>query len=181
MNLYRKNNGDPVQLPFSDYDAAGDLWTDLANNPDGVTACGYVEAPPQPDFDPATQAVRWDSATSAWVVEALPPPVQPTEVYVDKIRFADLLGQPARLAIANARKMAALVVIQPGQTPTTDQQNLLAFEDGASLFDVTGQVNLLDPRVAKYLTAAGAYFGAFPGKDTATEVARIVANTLPSA
>lgn len=91
--LFRRNGGAPAPLPFDAFDAAGDHWSDLANNPEGRKACGFVEAPPQPDYDPATQAVRWDQASEAWVVEALPPPPpapEPVPQSLTKLAFVTL-------------------------------------------------------------------------------------------
>ena len=75
--LYRRNGGAPAPLPFDAFDAGNDHWTNLAENAEGRAACGFVEAPPVPAFDPGAEAVRWDEAGEAWVIEALPPPPAP--------------------------------------------------------------------------------------------------------
>lgn len=77
MTLYRKQGGRPQGLPFRDLDHVGQVWTDLANNPDGLVACGWVEAPPQPEFDAGTHRVFWDDGSEQWIVEELPPPPPP--------------------------------------------------------------------------------------------------------
>ena len=55
------------------YDGQGRAWTDLAGQPPEVLlACGLVEAPPQPVFDPASQMVVWDVGQEAWCIQAKP-------------------------------------------------------------------------------------------------------------
>lgn len=73
MILYQKNDGTPQALPALDYDAAGQPWTDLANDQEARTACGWEEAPPQPDYDPETEIVEWIDGD--WAVNERPPVV----------------------------------------------------------------------------------------------------------
>jgi hypothetical protein len=41
---WSKNGGPAQALPFMDQDAAGNGWTNLANNPEGRAACGWIPA-----------------------------------------------------------------------------------------------------------------------------------------
>lgn len=43
MSLWRKNDGPPRPLPFQDSMPDGTVYTDLANNPAGRAALGWVE------------------------------------------------------------------------------------------------------------------------------------------
>lgn len=97
---WRKNGGAPEELPFSDRDPAGELWTNLLSNREGREACGWAEAPPEPvageDYDPATHTARWDRASGAYVIEARPPapppppPPEPVPVALTKLQFVGL-------------------------------------------------------------------------------------------
>lgn len=87
--LYRRARSAPAALPFGAFDAAGNHWTNLVNSPEGRTACGFVEAPAQPDYDPATHTARWDARSEAWVVEALPPPPPPPMPTLTKGQFGE--------------------------------------------------------------------------------------------
>jgi hypothetical protein len=71
MTLYSKNGAEPQELPFSDHDSEGNLWADLANNPAGHAACGWVEAPDAPDYDPEAASLSW--VGGAWVVTPFTP------------------------------------------------------------------------------------------------------------
>lgn len=126
--LYRRDGGEPRPLPFSAMDASGNNWTDLANNPEGREACGFVPAPDQPAYDPATQAVRWDGATEAWVVEALPPPPPPPE--------------PVPLSLT---KLAFVTLCQKagGMTPTLYMQARKS-PDFEYLWDMLGFAEVVD-------------------------------------
>lgn len=76
-DLYRRNGGAPASLPPIAYDDKGQAWTDLANSEEGRKATGFVAAPAQPNFDPATQTIAWDADAENWRVDDIPPPPQP--------------------------------------------------------------------------------------------------------
>lgn len=101
--LYRHNGGIPAALPYAAFDAKGDHWTDLAGSPEGRAACGYVEAPAAPDFDPTTHAVRWDEAAEVWKVDALPPPPpapEPRPRPLTRLAFVTLVQQAGGMSPA---------------------------------------------------------------------------------
>jgi hypothetical protein len=88
MSLFSKSGAAPVPLPFHDQDAAGDTWTDLANNPAGLTACDWVEAP-APAYDPDLQQLVWRDG--AWSVEDRPADALAAELAdLRRRRLADL-------------------------------------------------------------------------------------------
>ena len=135
-DLYRQNGSAPAPLPSVAYSANGDAWTDLANNPDGLAACGFVLAPDQLDFDPATQAVRWDG--DAWVVDELPPQPAPgpemvtaerdrridAGIVFSGHRFQSRSGD--RENIAGAAQLAFMAIVagaQPGDLRWADSDN----------------------------------------------------------
>jgi hypothetical protein len=66
--------GAAMLLPYRDQ-AGGFYYDNLANNPDGRTACGYTKAPDWPDFDPTTQEPIWQGG--GWVLFNLPAPSPP--------------------------------------------------------------------------------------------------------
>ncbi|HEX8446273.1 MAG TPA: hypothetical protein VF649_06630 [Sphingomonas sp.] len=59
MTLWMRAGGEPQPLPYFDQDADQNLWSDLANNPDGRVACGWVEAPAAPAIDPEIETIAW--------------------------------------------------------------------------------------------------------------------------
>jgi len=80
MTLYRKHGGEPRDLPAVDYSGEAPdrlSWSDLANNPDGLEACGYAVGPARPDYDPATHVCVWNALAEAWRLDALPPIAEP--------------------------------------------------------------------------------------------------------
>ena len=80
MNLYRKNGGAPQPLPAVDYDDVGLSWTDLANNPPGLVACGWTPAPPVPSYDSALEILTWSAEGEAWTLTPGPPVIVPEPV-----------------------------------------------------------------------------------------------------
>lgn len=87
MTLYRKNGGEPQNLPFRDRDGSGNSWTDLANNPDARTACGWEAAPDEPEYDPQTQKLVWGE--SDWEIEDAD---RPTAAEIDRERDARIMS-----------------------------------------------------------------------------------------
>lgn len=71
MDLWRKNGGPPRDLPQDDIDASKQSWSDLANNPEGREACGWVRAPEYPEYDTATHKPVW--GTTDWVIVPIVP------------------------------------------------------------------------------------------------------------
>jgi hypothetical protein len=104
MTLWMRAGGEPQPLPYFDQDPDQNIWSDLANNADGRAACGWVEAPPRPDVDPATATVTWDAGK--WVVTPIPPAEQP-DIAAEQ--------RAARLAAVDTRLQRALLA---GYAPT---------------------------------------------------------------
>jgi hypothetical protein len=75
--LYTINGSYPALLPFRITLADGRTRTDPATfTPEEIAEAGYVVAPEQPAYDPATHQLGWDGA--AWTVDPLPsPPLLP--------------------------------------------------------------------------------------------------------
>lgn len=69
--LWSKNGGVPQELPERDADATGAVWSDLANNPDGLAACGWAEAPEPPPYNPQKERLEWNDG--AWQVTSMVP------------------------------------------------------------------------------------------------------------
>lgn len=91
--LYRRSGGVPGALPFGAFDANNDYWSDLANNPEGREACGFVAAPYPAGFDDEKQVATWDEAAEAWVISdrpAPPPPPEPAPIVLTKLQFIGL-------------------------------------------------------------------------------------------
>jgi hypothetical protein len=68
--LYSKNGARPSDLPHADTSGEGLdslTWTDLANNAEGRAACGWVEAPEPPAYDPEVALLTWTNG--AWAIE----------------------------------------------------------------------------------------------------------------
>jgi hypothetical protein len=61
----------PGPLPFAARDADGNTWTDLDSNAEAREACGYVQAPDPPAFDPTKQRLEW--VDGAWAVVSMTP------------------------------------------------------------------------------------------------------------
>lgn len=71
--LYSLNGSWPAPLPPAITLSNGFIRTDPSSfSPDEIADAGYVEAPAQPAYDPATQQLGWDGED--WEVTALPPP-----------------------------------------------------------------------------------------------------------
>ena len=76
MTLYSLNGSYPVDLTgktitLSNGATRNDVaWDRLT--PEEIADAGYVPAPPEPAYDPATQQLGWDG--EGWTVEELPPP-----------------------------------------------------------------------------------------------------------
>ncbi|WP_050743847.1 MULTISPECIES: DUF4376 domain-containing protein [unclassified Shinella] len=80
--LYTRNGSYPAALPASITLSNGFIRTDPSSfTVDEIADAGYVEAPAQPDYDPATEQLGWDG--EVWTVTTLPPP---TEEQVDAER-----------------------------------------------------------------------------------------------
>lgn len=76
--LWTKAGSYPGPLPAEAADAAGRIWTDLANNPEGRAATGWTAAPEAPAYDPAAEVLGWTG--SAWTVDPAPViPLAPAE------------------------------------------------------------------------------------------------------
>jgi hypothetical protein len=100
MTLYYKPGIAPQPLPFSDAEADGTAWTDLAHNPEGVVATGWIETPAQPSFDANSQALEWTG--TAWeVVSRVPASV------------SRLQAKQALLAAGHLAAVKALVASSP--------------------------------------------------------------------
>jgi hypothetical protein len=102
--LWLRAGFNPAPLPPIAFDALGQPWTDLANNPEGREACGFTPAPPYPDHDPATQAPVWNGA--GWDLAALPE-VPPETRRVPKVDFFRRFTDVEKVAIYGARKRIA--------------------------------------------------------------------------
>lgn len=88
--LWYKAGLPPGSLPFIASDPEGNSYTDLDHNPEGREACGFLEAPPQPTFDPTRERLDW--ADGGWVKVGIVPQV------VSRLQ--------ARLALLHAGKLA---------------------------------------------------------------------------
>ena len=72
MTIYTKNGSFPAEIPAVIYLSSGLARTDpLSFTPEEIAEAGYVAAPEQPAYDPATHQLDWDG--SDWVIAALPP------------------------------------------------------------------------------------------------------------
>jgi hypothetical protein len=71
MALWYKLGQEPGPLPGFAISEDGSVWSHLDQNPEGIEACGLIEAPPIPSHDPATQEVKWNG-TDGWDVITLP-------------------------------------------------------------------------------------------------------------
>lgn len=77
MTLFSKDSSYPAAIPFRITLADGRTRTDPTTfAPEEIAGAGYVVAPEQPTFDPATHRLDWDG--SEWQVVELPPPLPPT-------------------------------------------------------------------------------------------------------
>ncbi len=125
---YRRNGGVPEVLSFGAFDANNDYWSDLANNPEGREACGFIAAPYPNGFDPDKQVATWDEAAEAWVVSDRPAPPLPPE------------PQPLSLT-----KLAFVTLCQKagGMTPTLYMQARKS-PDFEYLWDMLGFAEVVD-------------------------------------
>ena len=83
MTLYSLNGSYPAPLPFRIKLSNGYTRTDPATfTPEDIADAGYVAAPEQPAYDPATHQLGWDGEN--WTVEELPPPPPPGSADVDE-------------------------------------------------------------------------------------------------
>lgn len=137
--LYQKNDGDPRIIPFEDFDADGLSWTDLANSPDGRAATGWVEAPAQPDFDPATEHAVW--VDGEWVVQPKPP-APTTPFRVSKADFQRLLAPQERYRLNALRKVIA--ALEPDDYADPANALIVAAEDVMFAFEQPAEFIELD-------------------------------------
>lgn len=64
---WAKAGGPPGRLPFLDASDGGRVWTDLANNPDGLAACGWSPvAPPNQVAMAQARAALADRGLLGW-------------------------------------------------------------------------------------------------------------------
>lgn len=95
--LFYRNGEFPAPLPNSAVEEATQRrWTDLENSPEAREACGFVEAPAQPEFDPATQQLDWTG--SEWTIVALPPQPEPPAPSKDDLAARVMLERDTRIA-----------------------------------------------------------------------------------
>jgi hypothetical protein len=143
---YRRNGGAPAPLPSFAVDEAGNNWTDLANNPEGREACGFQPAPEQPDYDPATQIVRWDDAAEAWAVEDKPEVPAATQLPLPLTKFQfiglvqsaggmtdDMLAEAADNVLFRAFWIKFQMVTQVEKTDPVTAASLQALEEAGYL------------------------------------------------
>lgn len=76
MALYSLNGAHPVPLPNLIWLSDGRPRTSQEPfTPEEIADAGYVEAPEQPEYDPATHSLGWDG--EGWTLTELPPPPDP--------------------------------------------------------------------------------------------------------
>lgn len=142
MTLWTKDDLFPGALPSQDSDGTGRIWTDLARNPEGRTACGWTESPTAPDFDPITQMLIWTEGQ--WGVTPLPPvswtPEDP--IRVTKADFQRRLVPTERYAINALRRRVEALSAADYADPAN--QILLAAEDVLQAFDLPAEFIELD-------------------------------------
>lgn len=88
-DLFRRNRGEPAPLPSIAYDQDNQAFTP-PYEPETLEALGFVLAPPVPDHDAETQAVRWDAGAETWRVDELPPPApqpEPAPLVLGRLQF----------------------------------------------------------------------------------------------
>ena len=140
MTLWMRAGGEPQPLPYFDQDADENTWSDLANNAAGREACGWVEAPARPVFDPATATITWHD--DAWLVAPIAPADPAAEAAA---RLA------ARLAAVDARAQAAFLAGYAPALPEFAGQRL-------PLRDVDDKANWLTSQIS-YSAAVAAGYG----------------------
>jgi hypothetical protein len=91
MTLYQRGGGEPAPLPFSAYDSTGRVWTDLANNPEGIEACGFVPGPDKP------ASAIW--LQDAWIVVSTPDYDRDTQAITGEIENIDPEAGTAEYAV----------------------------------------------------------------------------------
>jgi hypothetical protein len=121
MTLFTKDGSAPCPLPAQDFDIAGNIWTSLASNPDGQTACGWTEAMAQPDHDPAAETIAW--VDGAWLVTPL---------------SADALA--SNFEAAKSTKMAALEAARWQRQQTLTWNGRTVPGDDATIGRITGAI-----------------------------------------
>lgn len=175
MQLWTKSGAAPVTLPAEDVDADGRIWTDLANNAEGRTACGWTAAPPAPPYDLATEDLVW-SPTGEWFVVLRPQPepvapVVPAEVWtyqaktvmaLTTLESLGLSGDPFGLAAGATLYDAVLAAV----ASLPDQQRLIATiqlegapgtrRDAPLLASLAGPLGLTDAMIDQLFIAAAA-------------------------
>lgn len=95
-DLWRKDGGVPAPIPYSEDDADGNRYDNLANNPAGQAALKYVKAPDYPNHDVNTKHCVWDTEIEFWVVADKPPePVVPIKIthkeFLDLMTFEEIV------------------------------------------------------------------------------------------
>lgn len=119
--LYTKGGRRPQPLPGSDQ-RLSDSFTlmPLDGHPDAIAACGWVEAPPAPAFDPDAEQLGWDGA--AWIVEPLP-----ADVLAANLEAARAARWEEAKAFDDARSAGGFDL--PGVGPIqTDQKSIMAID-----------------------------------------------------
>lgn len=82
MMLYTKSGSIPAPIPHRIRLADGFTRTDPAQfTAEDIASAGYVEAPPMPEHDPATQRVEWTG--DGWAVVDLPVTVSEPVIYAN--------------------------------------------------------------------------------------------------
>ena len=86
MTLYSLNGSYPINLTGKTITlSSGARRHDVPQDPlkpAEIADAGYVEAPPEPAYDPGTHSLGWDGEN--WTVEELPPPPPPSTSSVDE-------------------------------------------------------------------------------------------------
>lgn len=149
--LYRKNGGPPRALPAIDYDAAGQPWSNLANNAAGRLATGWAPAPEPPPYDPVRELLRWDEQAEAWAVE--PSPIGPRQAQLvaaidaerDRRQREDLafdFGETVALDDLGDPQPAGERLLQMGER---NQRDWIALHSAAVAAVVAGQGETVMP------------------------------------